>query len=158
MSPDQIMRQQLLAGLRGGHAHMEFEEAVAEFPLAEINRQPSHVPYTPWHLLEHLRLTQWDILEFIRNPAHVSPDWPSGYWPAPEAQADAAQWERTIAAFRADLKSLEDIVTHPETDFFAPLPQGLPYTIFREIMVVANHNSYHIGEFAVLRQVMSTWP
>lgn len=157
MNTDQIVRDQLLALLRGGHAHMTFDEAVAKFPLEAINRKPANVPYTPWHLLEHLRLAQWDILEFIRNPAHVSPDWPAGYWPPPEAQADADRWQRTIAAFRADLKALEGLVTNPETDLFAPLPQGLPYTIFREIMVVANHNSYHIGEFAILRQVMQTW-
>ncbi|MFN8453988.1 MAG: DinB family protein [Anaerolineae bacterium] len=157
MGSEQIMHEQLLALLNGGHAHMEFDQAVAEFPLDAINRKPPHVPYTPWHLLEHLRLAQWDILEFIRNPNHVSPDWPTGYWPSPEAQADAAHWQQTISAFQADLKSLEELVANPETDLFAPLPQGLPYTIFREIMVVANHNSYHIGEFAILRQVMDTW-
>ncbi len=157
MSADPIMREQLLAVLRGGHAHMEFDQAVAGFPLDYINRRLPNVPYTPWHLLEHLRIAQWDILEFIRNPTHASPDWPAGYWPSPKAQAGPAQWQQTIAAFRADLKSLEALVANPETDLFAPLPQGLPYTIFREIMVVANHNSYHIGEFAILRQVMNTW-
>jgi hypothetical protein len=157
MQTDQIMREQLRALLRGGHAHMTFDQAVAKFPLEYINRKPPNVPYTPWHLLEHLRLAQWDILEFIRNPAHVSPDWPAGYWPAPDAQADAAQWRQTIAAFQADLQALEALVANPETDLLAPLPQGLPYTIFREIMVVANHNSYHIGEFAILRQVMNNW-
>ncbi len=157
MSTDQIMQEQLLAVLRGGHAHMEFNQAVADFPLEYINRRPPNVSYTPWHLLEHLRIAQWDILEFIRNPNHVSPAWSIGYWPSPEAQASETQWQETIAAFLADLKALEALVTNPETDLFAPLPQGLPYTIFREIMVVANHNSYHIGEFAILRQVMNTW-
>jgi hypothetical protein len=157
MHTNQIMREQLLALLRGGHAHMTFDEAVAGFPLEYINRKPPNVPYTPWHLLEHLRICQWDILEFIRNPDHISPDWPAGVWPSPDAQADAAQWQQTIAAFRADLEALERLAQNPETDLFAPLPQGLPYTIFREIMVVANHNSYHIGEFAILRQVMNTW-
>ena len=88
MQTDQLMREQLLALLRGNQAHMTFAEAVAQFPLEYINRKPPHVPYTPWHLLEHLRLAQGDILEFIRNPGHVSPDWPSGYWPSAEAQAD----------------------------------------------------------------------
>jgi hypothetical protein len=151
------MREQLLALLKGGHAHMTFDAAVADFPLDAINRKPPNVPYSPWHLLEHIRLAQWDILEFIRNSAHISPDWPAGYWPLSDAQANAAQWQQTIAAFRADLKSLEELVADPGTDLFTPLPQGLPYTIFREIMVVANHNSYHIGEFAILRQVMNTW-
>jgi hypothetical protein len=157
MQADQLMRDQLLALLRGGQAHMEFDHAVAGFPPEYMNRTPPNVPYTPWHLLEHLRLTQWDILEFIRNPDHVSPDWPAGYWPAPQAQADEAQWQQTITAFRTDLKALEALAADPQTDLLAPLPQGLPYTIFREIMVVANHNSYHIGEFAILRQVMKTW-
>jgi hypothetical protein len=157
MSTDQIMREQLLALLRGGQAHMEFDQAVADFPRDYINRKPPNVSYTPWHLLEHLRLAQWDILEFIRNPNHVSPAWPAGYWPAPETLANEAQWQQTIAAFQSDLKALEALAANPETDLFAPLPQGLPYTIFREIMVVANHNSYHIGEFAILRQVMNTW-
>lgn len=154
---DRLMREQLLALLRGGHAHMDFDQAIAGFPLDAINRKPPHVDYTPWHLLEHLRLAQWDILEFIRNPNHISPDWPAGYWPPPQVQADAAQWQQTVAGFQADLKTLEALAANPETDLFAPLPQGLPYTIFREIMVVANHNSYHIGEFAILRQVMETW-
>lgn len=157
MQPEQIMREQLLAVLRGGHAHMTFDQAIAGFPLDYINQKPPNVPYTPWHLLEHLRICQWDILEFIRNPAHVSPEWPSGLWPAPGAQADRAQWQHTIAAFQADLKALEALAADPQTELFAPLPQGLPYTIFREIMVVANHNSYHIGEFAILRQVMDGW-
>ena len=158
MSDDQILRQQLLALLRGGNAHLGFEAAIADFPLEQINRQPPHVAYTPWHLLEHLRLAQWDILEFIRNPDHISPPWPQGYWPPPEAQADAAQWAKTIDDFRADLQAIEAIVMDPETDFFAPLPHAKDYTIFREVVLVADHNAYHIGEFAILRQVMGTWP
>ena len=157
MQTDQLMREQLLALLRGNQAHMTFDEAVAQFPLEYINRKPPNVPYTPWHLLEHLRIAQGDILEFIRNPDYVSPDWPSGYWPSAEAQADGTQWQQSIAAFRADLEALEALVTDPATDLFAPLPQGLPYTVFREIVVVGNHNSYHIGEFAILRQVMDSW-
>src|SRR5262245_7932150 len=102
MNPDQVMRTQLLALLRGGNAHMTFDEAVADFPMAFINQRPPQVPYTPWHLLEHVRIAQWDILEFSRNPAHISPPWPEGHWPDPAAQANEAQWKQTLAAFRAD--------------------------------------------------------
>jgi len=157
MNRDQVVREQLLALLRGGHAHMSFDEAVAAFPITHINDYPAHVPYTPWHLLEHLRIAQWDILEFIRNPAHISPPWPEGYWPARETRADAHAWAGTIAAFQADLRALQELVADPTTDLDAPLPHAPEYTILREILVVADHNAYHIGEFAILRQVMETW-
>jgi hypothetical protein len=157
MSSDNIVCEQLLALLRGGNAHMPFDEAVAGFPLAHINDYPPNVPYTPWHLLEHLRIAQWDILEFIRNPAHISPPWPDGYWPPHDARADAAMWASTIAAFQADLNSLQELVADSTTDLYAPLPHARDYNILREILVVADHNAYHIGEFAILRQVMETW-
>ena len=157
MNTDKVLREQLLALLRGGNAHLGFDDAVADFPLEHINTKPPNVSYTPWHLLEHIRIAQWDILEFIRNPDHVSPGWPEGYWPSPEEQADKARWEQTIAEFRADMKAIEGLVTDPHTDFFTPLPHAPGYTIFREILLVADHNAYHIGEFAILRQVMDTW-
>ena len=157
MSTDKVMREQLLALLRGGNAHLGFDDAVANFPPEHINTKPPNVSYTPWHLLEHIRIAQWDILEFVRNPDHVSPSWPEGYWPAPDEQADQARWQQTINEFRADLKAIENLVTDPNTDFFSPIPHAPGYTIFREILLVADHNAYHIGEFAILRQVMDTW-
>ncbi len=154
---DQVFREQLLALLRGGNAHMSFDDVVADFPMAHINTKPPNVSYSPWHLLEHLRIAQWDILEFVRNSNHVSPEWPIGYWPDPEAQANETQWQQTIAEFKADMQTIEDLVEDPGTDFFAPIPHAPDYTIFREVLLVADHNAYHIGEFAILRQVMETW-
>lgn len=158
MSADQVVREQLLALLRGGNAHMSFEQAIADFPLAAINTNPPNVPYKPWHILEHLRITQWDILEFIRNPNHVSPDWPISYWPDPGQDADQAQWDQTIQSFRSDQGALQEIVADPATDLYGQIPHAPGYTIFREILVVSDHNAYHLGEFAILRQVMGTWP
>lgn len=158
MNADKVMRDQLLALLRGGQAHLTFNQAVAEFPMEYINRRPPNVSYTPWHLLEHMRLAQWDILEFIRNPDHVSPAWPEGYWPAPQAEADPARWQQTLNRFQSDLKALEELVANPDTDLFSDIPHAPGYTILREVLVVADHNAYHIGEFAILRQVMNTWP
>lgn len=158
MIAEQVIREQLLALLRGGNAHLDFDEAVADFPAEHINSKAPHVPYTPWHLLEHMRIAQWDILEFIRNPAHLSPDWPEGYWPAQAEQADLARWQTTLKAFRADHQALQDLVKDAQTDLSAPLPHAPGYTIFREILLVADHNAYHLGEFAILRQVMATWP
>ena len=157
MSLDTQVREQLQTLLTGENAHMTFEQAVADFPLEHINTKPPHVSYTPWHLLEHLRRAQWDILEFILNPEHVSPPWPEGYWPAQHEQADHAAWNKTIASFRADQHALSVLVMDPETDLATPIPYGSGQTILREILVVADHNAYHIGEFAILRQVMQTW-
>ena len=158
MSNDRVVRDQLLALLRGGNAHMGLAHAVADFPAEAMNAYPPNVPYTPWHLLEHMRITQWDILEFIRDPEYISPPWPDGYWPAPDARTDEAGWHETIRRFQADLEALQAIVADPATDLYATMPQGEKYTILREILVVADHTAYHLGEFGILRQVMGTWP
>ena len=158
MNPDKVLREQLLFLLRGGNAHMSFDQAVAGFPLEHINGQPPNVSYSPWQLLEHMRIAQWDILEFMRNPDHVSPQWPEGYWPRAGEKADEIKWEKTLGDFRADLGALQDMVENPGTDLVAPIPHAPGYTVLREILLVADHNAYHIGEFAILRQVMGTWP
>jgi hypothetical protein len=151
------MREQLLALLRGGNAHMGFDQAVAGFPTKHFNSRPPNVPYSPWHLIEHMRIAQWDILEFVRDPDHVSPDWPEGYWPAPDERADAARWQKSISDFGADLKTIQDLVADPGTDLLSPIPHAEGYTILREILLVADHNAYHIGELAILRQVIDAW-
>ncbi len=157
MHSDQVVREQLLALLNGGNAHMSFEQAVAHFPPDHFNTTPPNVAYTPWHILEHIRIAQWDILEFIRDPDHESPQWPSGYWPHPDETANQDQWDRTISLFLSNLGSLRDIVTDSDIDLYAPIPHATDYTIFREILVVSDHNAYHIGEFTIIRQVMGTW-
>jgi hypothetical protein len=157
MKENDVLRAQVLALLRGGNAHMPLDAAVADFPPEAYNQFPPQVPYTPWHLLEHLRLAQWDILEFVRNPQHVSPEWPKGYWPGQGEMANQARWEKTIQAFRDDLRAMEEIVEDPATDLTAEIPHAPGYTVLREALLVADHNAYHIGEFAILRQVMGTW-
>lgn len=157
MDSDALLREQLRELLEGGNAHMTFDEAVANFPRGHMNTKPPNVPYTPWHLLEHIRLAQWDILEFIRNPHYVSPPWPEGFWPAEDAQADDVTWEKTIASCRADLQSLLEMVADSTVNLYTPIPHGDGQSILREILVVADHNAYHTGEFAMLRQVMGTW-
>src|SRR2546421_11505794 len=129
MSMDQVVREQLLALLRGGQAYMPFDQAVANFPIAHMNEVPPHVPYTPWHLLEHLRIAQWDILEFIRNPQHIAPPWPEGHWPDPEAEATESMWEATLASFRGDLRTISSMVADPTTNLFAVIPHGDGQTI-----------------------------
>jgi hypothetical protein len=138
---------------------MTFDDAVADFPDRAMNLRPPNVGYTPWHLLEHLRITQWDILEYVRDPVgHVSPEWPLGYWPAAEATATRERFQATITAFRADQGALRALAADPEKDLLAVLPGTPGHSVLREIRVIADHNAYHIGEFAILRQVMGTWP
>ncbi len=143
--------------LDGRDAHLPFDDAVEHFPASAINLRPPNVTYTPWHLLEHLRISQRDILEYARDPAYVSPAWPEGYWPAPDAVATAAEFDRSIAAFRADHDALRALVMDTP-DLLAPIPHTPGHSLLREVRLAAAHNAYHIGEFAILRQVMGTWP
>jgi hypothetical protein len=154
---EQLMRLQLVRLLEGDDAHMRFEEAVAEFPADAINALPPNVPYTPWHLVEHLRITQRDILDYITDPAYVEPEWPAAYWPARDARATVVQFAASVAAFIADRDALRDLVLDPATDLVAPLAHAPAHSIAREIRIAGDHCAYHVGEFAVLRQVMDTW-
>jgi hypothetical protein len=158
MSDESLVRKELVALLAGSNSHMGFEGVIKDFPLQHINSRASGVPYSPWHFLEHMRIAQWDILEFIRNPDHISPDYPEGYRPRAEEKADENRWHKTVRDFRADLHALQDLVTDPAIDLYAPMTHTPKYTILREILVVADHNSYHTGELAMLRQVMDLWP
>ncbi len=152
------LRRQLADGLRGDDAHMSLVEAAADFPDWAINERAPNVAYTPWHLVEHVRITQWDILEYVRDPGHVSPPWPQGYWPDTSALATRAEFEASLAGFASDLTALSALIEDPATDLVGPMTHAPRHTVAREARVVANHNSYHTGEFAILRQVMGSWP
>jgi hypothetical protein len=158
MKREDTMRKELLALLDGGNAHFTFEEVLADLPLDYINAKPPDTPYSLWHFVEHLRIAQWDILEFIRNPAHRSPEYPAGYRPRPEEVPDVAGWKDSCDRFLADLEALKDLVRDEGVDLLAPLPHAAGYNIFREILLAADHNAYHIGEIAIIRQVMGLWP
>jgi hypothetical protein len=154
MSAEQSLREHLLYLLRGGGAHIDFETLLAEFPAQLRNQKAAGVPYTAWQLLEHMRIAQWDIVKFSLNPQHVSPEFPHGYWPRPDDLADDERWQNTLTAWRADLKDIEDLVAGPETDLFAPLPHGTGQTVLREALLLADHNSYHLGALALLKRVL----
>jgi hypothetical protein len=151
-------RRNLVMLLGDGHAHMGFEEAVRDFPPDRINETPPNVPYTPWHLLEHLRLTQRDSLDYVRDPEYTDPAWPDDFWPARDATADEAAWHATLDAFRADLAAFVAFVEDDAQDLLAPVPTNPEHTLLRSIIIIAAHNHHHLGEFAILRQVMGTWP
>lgn len=154
---DAPLREHLLSLLRGGNAHLDFDTAVADLPPALRGAKPPGQPFTPWRLVEHMRITQWDILEFIRSAEHISPPFPSGYWPEGDAPPDAAAWDRSLEAFRADREALEQLVADPATDLFARIPHGTGQTILREALVVADHTAYHLGQLVLLRRLLGAW-
>jgi hypothetical protein len=158
MNTDKALRDHLLYLLGGGAAHLDFDLAVAGLPANLRGVRPAGVPHTPWRLLEHMRIAQWDILEFSRNPRHVSPKFPDGYWPTGDAPPDDAAWDRSVASFRADLRAMQDLVSNPATDLFAPIPHGDGQTILREALLVADHNGYHLGQLVVVRRALGAWP
>jgi hypothetical protein len=158
MDDDTALRRQLVRLLDGVDAHMTFDEAVADFPSDAMNAHAPNVSYTPWHVLEHLRITQRDILDYVRQEGYVELEWPAEYWPAEDATADREGFESTLAGFRADNAAFREIVADPGTDLFAVIPGTPGHTILREVRIAADHNAYHIGEFAIMRQVMGSWP
>jgi uncharacterized damage-inducible protein DinB len=157
MAESDALRQHLLDLLRGRNAHADFDTVVADFPSRLRGVKPPGAPHTAWQLLEHIRLAQWDILEFSRNGKHKSPPWPEGYWPKTEAPPNAAAWNNSLRSFRADLKAMAKLVADKNTDLFAKIPHGTGQTILREALLVADHNSYHLGQMVLLRRLLGTW-
>ncbi len=160
MEKNTELRNQLVRMLTIRQAHMDFEDAVADFPEGHINTQVPKSDYSFWHLLEHLRLAQEDILEYILADDYQWPTFPDGYWPDKSTVTDLAGWQQTISEFTADRQKLVEIINDPSVDLYAPLPNSGEYqhNILREINIIANHNAYHIGELGILRQVMGLWP
>jgi len=157
MTHDQSLREHLLYLLSGGGAHLNFDAAVADLPAALRGVRPDGLPHSPWELLEHLRIAQRDILEFSRNAKHVSPEWPSGYWPASAAPPDDAAWDKSVAAFRRDLAAMRKLVKDPKTNLYARIPHGDGQTILREALLTADHNAYHLGQLVLVRRLLGAW-
>src|SRR5437667_5163222 len=146
------VRQELLALLRGGNAHVAFDQVIKDFPAKLRGIKPNGAPHTAWQLLEHMRIGQWDILEFSRSSKHVSPEWPGGYWPKTEKPPNSDAWSESIASFKKDLKAMQKLIEDAKTDLHARIPHGTGQTIFREALLVADHNAYHLGQFVLLRR------
>lgn len=152
------LRTWLVKFLQGNQAYMSFDNAVAKFPTKHINTKAPNVNYTFWHILEHIRITQWDILDFSTNPNYKYIKWPDDYWPKQDAKATKKDWDKTIKAIKSDLNEMIKLVQNPENDLYKPFAWGEGQHLLREAIMVAEHNAYHIGEFAVLRQVVGAWP
>jgi DinB superfamily len=154
------VRKQLTALLRGGQAHATFDEAVKDLPANLRSVVPENLPYSAWQLLEHLRITQLDILNFSAPPTggyqHIK--WPDDYWPKSPEPSSANAWDHTIAAIRSDLKRFEAIIENPAADLYKPFRWGDGQNLLREAMLLADHNAYHLGELIVLRRLLGAWP
>jgi len=151
------IRRHVLALLRSEGAHADFNAVIEDFPAPLQGRQRDDLPYTAWQLLEHLRIAQWDIVEFSRRPDHSWPEWPAGYWPRETAPPHPAAWEESLAAFRAGLAEMQVMVADPGRDLLAPLAWGDGQTLLREALLLADHNAYHLGEMVVLRRLLGAW-
>lgn len=152
MDVQKDVRQHVLKVLRGRSAHIDLKSALQDFPLDRINDRPGNSPHSAWDLLEHLRLAQWDILEFTRDPEHVSPTFPDGYWTKSEATPE--DWKHSLAQVLADLLAMRELVADEATDLLAPLPHGNGQTVMREALLIADHNAYHIGQIMLIKKML----
>jgi hypothetical protein len=158
MDSEASLRRHLIDLLQGANAHAKFEDVIEDFPQAARGQKVGNLPHSAWMLLEHMRIAQWDILEFSRTRKHKSPAWPEGYWPGTDDPPSTAQWNRSIRQFRADLKAVGDLVKDPKTDLFRKIPWGDGQTILREALLVADHNAYHLAQIVDLRRLLGAWP
>jgi hypothetical protein len=151
------LREHVLYLFKEGGAHVDFDAAVKNVPVDLRGKRPKGADHSLWELLEHLRIAQWDILEFSRNAGHRSPDWPAGYWPATPAPPTQGAWNKSIRAFRDDLDAMCNLIANESLDLFAPIPHGDGQTLLREALLVADHNAYHIGQIVLVRRLLGIW-
>jgi hypothetical protein len=154
---DKSLREHLLKLLEGKGAHVDFETAIKKAPVAVRGKRPKGAAHSPWEILEHMRIAQSDILEFSRDSKHVSPEWPTAYWPKSPAPPTKTAWNKSVSAFRADHAAMCALVADDSTDLYAPLPHGDGQTILREALLVADHNAYHLGTLVTTLQLLGAW-
>lgn len=156
-SQDRLLREQVVYLLNGGGAHAQFDAVIKDMPEKLRGVKPEGLEHSAWMLLDHLRIAQWDILEFCRNAKYQSPKWPEGYWPKNGAPASTAEWNKSVQQCKKDLKAMQDLVAEPKTDLFARIPWGDGQTILREALLVADHNAYHVGQLVDVRRLLGAW-
>jgi len=157
MTSDKVLREQVQFLLRADDAHASFDAATADVPVGVRGQRPQGAQHSPWEILEHLRIAQWDILEYTRDPKHVSPEFPSGYWPASPTPPNEAAWDKSVEGFRKDLAAFSQIIADEGTDLTAPIPHTDGKTLLRQALLLADHNAYHLGELVLLRRVLGAW-
>lgn len=151
------IRNEIIFLLNGGNAHVSLDEALKDLSLPVAGVKHKNVPYTIWQLVEHIRITQWDIVEFSKGPAHKSPQWPDEYWPNVLKPDNQSQWDNSLAQIRSDRKAFIDLTTDPSTDLYTTFPHGTGQNLLREALLIADHNSYHIGQIILIRRLLGEW-
>jgi uncharacterized damage-inducible protein DinB len=157
-APDSSLREQLARALAWGEAHVTFDDAVGNLSGPLQGRVPAGLPYSAWQLLEHLRITQHDILDFCRNPKYQEMAWPDDYWPKAAEPPSERAWDDSVRRFREDRAALEALVRDAAIDLTSPIPHGSGQTYLREILLVIDHSAYHLGELVVVRRLLGGWP
>lgn len=152
-----MLRKQLAELLTSGSAHLDLDAVVKDFPEEFRGKRVPGLPHTAWQLLDHLRICLWDILEFSRNPDHVSPDFPTGYWPEGDSPPTAEAWEACVDSIRKDIEAMQDLVLDESSDLFTPFAHGQGQNLLREALLAADHNAYHLGQLVDLRRLLGAW-
>jgi DinB superfamily len=152
------LKKDLLALLTGADAHASFDDAIRNLPPELRGQHPANAPHSAWEIVEHLRIAQWDIVEYALNPKHKSPDFPAGYWPQSPEPPDAKAWEKSVESFRKDRKKLVAAIEDSSTDLLAPIPHANNQTLLSKTLLLADHNAYHIGQLILTRRLLNAWP
>jgi uncharacterized damage-inducible protein DinB len=158
MDHEQEVRNYLKKYLDWHEAHADLKSALKDFPESLRGKRPAGAPHSGWELLEHMRISTHDILEFSRDKKYESPDWPSGYWPRKPEPPSAAAWDKSVKALEKDIEEMRKLVSSPQTDLFGKIPHGTGQTIFREALLIADHNAYHLGQLVLVRRLLGCWP
>lgn len=158
MDQEKEVRNSLKNYLDWHEAHADLKSAVKDFPEKLRGKRPEGAPHSGWELIEHMRISTHDILEFSRDAKHKSPDWPSGYWPEKPEPPSAAAWDKSVKELQHDLEEMRDLAANPKTDLFAKIAHGTGQTIFREVLLIADHNAYHLGQLVLVRRLLGCWP
>ncbi|MCX6218846.1 DinB family protein [Spirosoma sp.] len=151
------VRKQLISLLTGSNAHQSFDDAVNDLPAGLRGIKPDKLPYTIWQLVDHIRIAQWDILEFSRDATHQSPPWPSGYWTQEPAPDDEAAWQQALAQIQQDRDAFVELLNDPERDLYVPFEHGDGQNLLREALLIADHTAYHVGEIIIIRRLLGVW-
>jgi hypothetical protein len=157
MDHDKELRQQLAKAIDWHEAHADLSASVAKFPAELHGQVPDGLPYSAWQLLEHIRITAWDIVEFSRDGRHKSPPWPEGYWPKTAAPPNDAAWDKSVKAIEEHLDAMRELIKDTDRDLFAPIPHSSGQTLLREALLIADHTSYHLGQLVLVRKALGAW-
>jgi len=150
-----ILVTELKKLLNGGGAHVGFKDAVANLPFNLLGEKPYNLPYSIWQLAEHIKIAQWDMLQFSKDGSHQSPKWPDEYWPKELAPKDEDAWNNTLKQVDADLREFTALLD--SSDLYVPIPHGDGQSVLREALQIADHNAYHIAEIVVIRRLLGAW-